>query len=801
MPLQDRAVNVLELLLSEPGLKSGPITIICHSLGGLIVKQIVLDLQRQKERRPEAADLLQRVTQIVFAATPHTGARQATRLDRLRFFAWPSSIARTLVANDPALRSINVAYRGLADERRNVLQHRVFYETQGTPAGVIVDEASVDPGLPGDPPVPVDADHISIVKPRDRSSVLYARTREFIAKNNPVLETQEGGLEICLRPPIPPEQPLNVLPKLIRIAAIGLVLLIGYKGVQALISPPPPIDQQKLEQKIEHEGQEGERHHKEQVTSIEALRVEMAREKGVPAEVLAPLFENLGMKELTLDQMRQKAAEAIKAILARANEKIEASKDGADIDKAIAASRAKLAGLDTAGAEAILDKKIAQEEAARRQRLIPQLAERAAVARLSYDYPSAKATLEELLRLDPNRVWSWIDLGDNWMTTGRSGEAAEAFEAAGEAARRTKNERDLWVFFIKIGGVQVAQGDPQGARKSYSDSLAIGERLAQSDPGNAGWQHDLSISYNKIGDAQQAQGDLKAALKSYSNSLAIREHLAQSDPGNAGWQRDLSISYEKIGDVQLAQGDLQGALKSYSDSLAIAERLAQSYPGNAGWQRDLSVSYDDVGDVRVAQGDLKAALKSYSDSLAIRERLATSDPGNAGWQRDLAIAQGTVGTVQQAQGNLPGALKSYSDSLAIAERLAQSYPGNAGWQRDLSVSYDRIGDVQMAQGDLKAALKSYSDDLAIAERLAQSDPGNAGWQRDLSVVYGKLADAYRKSNETVKARDALAAGRAVIRKLVDQHPDQAQWKEDLAWFDARIAEREKTSPKKKPARR
>ena len=339
-------------------------------------------------------------------------------------------------------------------------------------------------------------------------------------------------------PPIRSEQSLNIVPKLIRIAVIGLVLLIGYKGVQALIVPPP-IDQQKIEKTVEEQGKENERRHQEEMAEIKAMRLGFAREYGVPPEVLRPLFENLGMMGLTLDQMREKAPEVIKAILARANEKIEASKDGADIDKAIAASRAKLAGLDTAGAEAILDKKIAQEEAARRQRLIPLLAERAAVARLSYDYPSAKATLEELLRLDPNRVWSWIDLGDNWMTTGRSGEAAEAFEAAGEAARRTKNERDLSVFFIKIGGVQVAQGDPQGARKSYSDSLAIGERLAQSDPGNAGWQHDLSISYNKIGDVQQAQGDLKAALKSYSNSLAIRERLAQSDPGNAGWQRDL----------------------------------------------------------------------------------------------------------------------------------------------------------------------------------------------------------------------------------------------------------------------
>jgi hypothetical protein len=95
----------------------------------------------------------------------------------------------------------------------------------------------------------------------------------------------------------------------------------------------------------------------------------MAREKGVPADVLAPLFENLGMKGLTLDQMREKAAEAIKAILARADEKIEPSKDGADIDKVIVASRAKLAGLDTAGAQAILDKKIAQEKTERRKRL------------------------------------------------------------------------------------------------------------------------------------------------------------------------------------------------------------------------------------------------------------------------------------------------------------------------------------------------------------------------------------------------------------------------------------------------
>jgi hypothetical protein len=45
-----------------------------------------------------------------------------------------------------------------------------------------------------------------------------------------------------------------------------------------------------------------------------------------------------------------------------------------------------------------------------------------------------------------------------------------------------------------------------------------------------------------------AQGDLTAALKSYKADVAIRERLAASDAGNAQWQRDLIISYNKIAD-------------------------------------------------------------------------------------------------------------------------------------------------------------------------------------------------------------------------------------------------------------
>jgi hypothetical protein len=46
--------------------------------------------------------------------------------------------------------------------------------------------------------------------------------------------------------------------------------------------------------------------------------------------------------------------------------------------------------------------------------------------------------------------------------------------------------------------VQQAQGDLAGALKSYKDGLAIAERLATSDPGNAGWQYDLGITMSEL---------------------------------------------------------------------------------------------------------------------------------------------------------------------------------------------------------------------------------------------------------------------------------------------------------------
>ncbi|HRD65404.1 MAG TPA: ATP-binding protein, partial [Candidatus Competibacter sp.] len=108
-----------------------------------------------------------------------------------------------------------------------------------------------------------------------------------------------------------------------------------------------------------------------------------------------------------------------------------------------------------------------------------------------------------------------------------------------------------------------------------------------------------------------AQGNLPAALKTYRDGLAIRERLAQADPGNAGWQRDLSVSYSKIGTIFRKTGDRTNALKALEEGQTIMVRLTQASPDNAGWKQDLIWFDKEIAELRrpIARPDRRASSR------------------------------------------------------------------------------------------------------------------------------------------------------------------------------------------------
>jgi pimeloyl-ACP methyl ester carboxylesterase len=180
MHLIDRASNVLHFILVNPSLQQGQLTLVGHSLGGLLIKQMLRIGEAEALRNAQAANFMERVRKVAFLGTPHTGADLASLGDRLRILVRPSAATISFVRNDPNLRDLNLWYRDWA--RRREIDHLILTETKTLPVlGMIVKPDSGDPGL-SSRPVPIDADHITIAKPANRDSEIYHHIRNFIER-------------------------------------------------------------------------------------------------------------------------------------------------------------------------------------------------------------------------------------------------------------------------------------------------------------------------------------------------------------------------------------------------------------------------------------------------------------------------------------------------------------------------------------------------------------------------------------------------------------------------------------------
>ena len=95
------------------------------------------------------------------------------------------------------------------------------------------------------------------------------------------------------------------------------------------------------------------------------------------------------------------------------------------------------------------------------------------------------------------------------------------------------------------------------------------------------------MSHDRIGDVLEAQGNLPEALKSFREGLAIAERLASADPGNADWQRGLAVSHAHLADVYRRSNDPDNALAALRQGQAVMKRVVKLSPDNAGWKNDL----------------------------------------------------------------------------------------------------------------------------------------------------------------------------------------------------------------------
>ncbi|KAG1964423.1 protein SERAC1 [Pimephales promelas] len=163
--------------LKDAGVGDRPVVWVAHSMGGLLVKKILLDASKD----PDLSALFKNTKGILFYSVPHHGTFMAGYSVNVRYLLFPSIEVKELCRDSPALRDLNENFQCIAkDQEYKVLS---FAETLPTSIGpmlkiLVVPLQSADLGF-GDL-IQVDVDHLNICKPERKDTFLYKRTLQFI---------------------------------------------------------------------------------------------------------------------------------------------------------------------------------------------------------------------------------------------------------------------------------------------------------------------------------------------------------------------------------------------------------------------------------------------------------------------------------------------------------------------------------------------------------------------------------------------------------------------------------------------
>jgi pimeloyl-ACP methyl ester carboxylesterase len=185
LPIEDRAVNLAHKLTTK-GLGDRTVIFITHSMGGLMVKEIVV--QSLTAGDPAWSAFVCRIAGIVFCGTPHRGADVALMAKRLAVVLRTQHHIRDMAAGTRHLERLHSRF--VEWHRKHQPKTEAYTEGIGMkrsvwwlrwlPAVFAVKSGSADPQLAGCRCIPCHDDHLALVKPPGKEHDVYSGVLKFV---------------------------------------------------------------------------------------------------------------------------------------------------------------------------------------------------------------------------------------------------------------------------------------------------------------------------------------------------------------------------------------------------------------------------------------------------------------------------------------------------------------------------------------------------------------------------------------------------------------------------------------------
>ncbi|XP_034235371.1 protein SERAC1-like isoform X2 [Thrips palmi] len=177
--MADRSIEYMQML-HKVGVGTRPIIWVTHSMGGLLVKHMLISAYESENK--DLHNIFRNTKAIVFFSCPHLGSEVADLKMTTEKLFWPSLEVQELRYRSAALVDLHLRFLQLLEvSRMSILS---FAETKATSVTAMrlpvnfVQPHSADPGVGEFFEIPLD--HIDICKPVGRHSFLYRKVIELI---------------------------------------------------------------------------------------------------------------------------------------------------------------------------------------------------------------------------------------------------------------------------------------------------------------------------------------------------------------------------------------------------------------------------------------------------------------------------------------------------------------------------------------------------------------------------------------------------------------------------------------------
>ncbi|KAI5056672.1 hypothetical protein GOP47_0028490 [Adiantum capillus-veneris] len=183
LPLQEVSAMLLQKLFAA-GVGERPVVFITHSMGGLVVKQMLMQAGQDKR----LSQIVKSTAGIVFYSCPHFGSKLADMPWRLGLVLRPAPSIGELRSGSARLEELNQFIRTLHKSGLDILS---FSETKVTPLiegyggwALRMEVVPIESAYPGFGELVVldGTDHVNSCKPLNRDDIAYTQTLELLQK-------------------------------------------------------------------------------------------------------------------------------------------------------------------------------------------------------------------------------------------------------------------------------------------------------------------------------------------------------------------------------------------------------------------------------------------------------------------------------------------------------------------------------------------------------------------------------------------------------------------------------------------